>query len=135
VTTTFDLLSARLRVGARVALAIASIGVAQPYGTASGPIIGTGMTPLEIGVSAIAAILGIGIIVELLSSSEAAEKARPILFAATTFVWVVVSVYEFIHPGNADFLWRLGHGIPPLGWAVLAGTLWRLSVAMRREES
>jgi hypothetical protein len=114
------------RTIATVALALATLGIAVPYGTATG-----GDEPMNLNVvewvgSVLALIVALGLIADLVPRINPSAHATGLVFMLAGFLWMLVTAYQMLAPGDLTFVWRLGHGLADLGWAVLALTVWRL---------
>jgi hypothetical protein len=112
------------------ALAIATLGAAIPYGTATGGTT-SDVTVLEIVLSALALVAALGLIADLIPHLNPTAYALGLAHMVAGFMWMSVAVYVLLLP-HLTLLWRLGHALPSLGWAVLALTTWRWVVTSRR---
>lgn len=124
----------RARTVAIIALAVATLGVAIPYGTASGPTT-THLDPLEWILSALALIAGLALVAGLIPALNPGARASGAAFMVAGFVWTVIAAYDALLPGDLTVVWRLGHAIPDVGWAILALTAWRITATDNRAEA
>lgn len=118
---------------AAFALALATLGVAIPYGTASGggdPTVAT----LEWVLSALALVSGLGLLADLVPHINPSAYARGLAFMVAGGTWAVIAAYQFTVLGDFTIWWRIGHAVPSLAWAVLGLTAWRLVIVERRRD-
>ena len=117
----------RVRTVATLALAIATLGIAIPYGTAAGGST-LQLNPLEWVLSALALLAGLGLIGDLIPAFNPTARARGLAFMVAGFVWTVIAAYDALVPGDLTLWWRLGHSIPDIAWAIVGLTAWRIII-------
>ena len=115
----------RARLVATLALAVATLGVAIPYGTASGGS-NLHLNLLEWVLSALALLAGLGLVADLVPHLNPGAHARGLAFMTAGFVWTAIAAYDALVPGDLTLWWRLGHAIPDVGWAIIGLTAWRI---------
>lgn len=110
---------------AAFALAVASIGVAIPYGTAAGGAV-LHLNTLEWILSVLAFLSGLGLLSDLIPKVNPRSYAYGFAFMVAGLVWAIIAAYDAAVPGDYTIWWRLGHAIPDLAWAIVGLTAWRL---------
>jgi hypothetical protein len=135
-----------VRVIITLGLAIACLGTAIPYGTASGGIVLL-LNPLEWGLSALAALACLGLVLDLLHPWGERHRVPGAVWGARLHtsgfafmvagaVWAALTAYVCLLPGEFTVAWRLGHALENAGWAVLALSAWRwIAVGTRRRRA
>jgi hypothetical protein len=128
---------------ADIALILACLGAAIPYGTYSGRSVVLELNWLEWGVSVLAGVAVIGLLLDLFHpwgakyrlpgaiwGNRLHESGLAFMVAGTA--WAIATVYHLVVPGDLTITWRLGHALPSFGWTFLSLCVWRLIVRSSR---
>jgi hypothetical protein len=107
-----------------ITLALGTLGLAVPFGSASGPFTFE-LTPLELIISGLAFIGSLGLLLDFLHPWRSYLWRTAFAEGAVGFLWMSSAIYELINPGEATINWRIGHFLMYLGYAALALTTWR----------
>jgi O-antigen/teichoic acid export membrane protein len=120
------------RVAVTVALVVALVGLALPYG-ASTPGDDAGLTPLEWCLSALALLAALGLVLDATRPLHPRLSASGVAFAVAGAVWVAVAAYHVLISGDVGLTYALSEALRCLGWAALALYEWRaVAISSRR---
>ena len=107
-----------------ISLAWGTLGLAVPFGSASGPFVFT-IDPLEVIISILALVATIGLLVDFWHPWQSRLWRIGFAEMAVGFLWSAGAFYELIVPSPATLNWRIGHALIYGGYAILALTSWR----------